>query len=263
MSLEGSSVMTERNLRSRLARGETTVGTMQIIDSVMVSELIGIAGMDFVILDQEHGPLDAETAQMLVVGAQNRDTAAIVRTRSNDPAEIQRALDIGADGVQVPQIETKAEAEAVVDAARFSPQGNRGLSQYVRAGDFRGQERYTEQQNDRVAVIVQVEGERGINNIEDILAVEGIDVVFLGPYDLSQSLGIPGQVTHRAVEDQISDVCGVARGSTTAVGVFADTPDAANKWIDAGVSYVTLGVAVALFTDHLASIREQISIDGE
>jgi len=250
--------MANTTFRDRLLNGETVVGTFQLLDSAMVSEMIGIAGMDFVVYDQEHGPLGAETTLELAAAAQNRGVAPIVRVRSNEEAEIQRALDIGSAGVQVPQVETEADARAAVDAARFDPIGSRGLSQYVRAGDYWGSDTYTEDQNEDVVLIVQVEGEHGVENIEDILGVDGIDAVFLGPYDLSQSLGIPGQVTHERVEALMEDVCERAAEAGIAVGAFADTPAIANRWIDAGVQYVTLGVEAGLFTEHLSSLAADV-----
>lgn len=250
--------MAKTNLRDRLQDGETVVGTLQLLDSAMVSEMIGVADMDFVVYDQEHGPLGAETTLELSAAAQNRNVAPIVRCRTNAEAEIQRALDIGTAGVQVPQVETRADAERAVEAARFDPIGSRGLSQYVRAGNYWGSDTYTEEQNESVLLVVQVEGKRGIENIEEILDVEGIDVVFLGPYDLSQSLGLPGQVTHERVEEMMTEVCDLAEQADTVVGTFADSPEIANKWIDAGVQYVALGVDVGLFTDHLAALTEAV-----
>ena len=250
--------MANTNFRDRLLNGETVVGTFQLLDSAMVSEMIGVAGMDFVVYDQEHGPLGAETTLELAAAAQNRGVAPIVRVRANEEAEIQRALDIGSAGVQVPQVETEADARAAVDAARFDPLGSRGLSQYVRAGDYWGSDTYTEDQNEDVVLVVQVEGERGVENIEDILDVEGIDAVFLGPYDLSQSLGIPGQVTHERVEGLMEDVCERAAEAGVAVGAFADTPAISNRWIDSGVQYVTLGVEAGLFTEHLSSLAADV-----
>ena len=233
-------------LRDRLFDGETLVGTFQISTSPMVAETLGGTGMDYVILDQEHGPLTAETSASLVMGLDNTDTPAVVRVRENAQPEIQRALDIGAQGVQIPQIETREDAEAAASAARFDPVGERGLSQYVRAGEYVGSDTYTEDQNEQTTVIVHVEGERGVENIDDILAVEGIDVIFLGPYDLSQSLGVPGDVRSDRVESLMTEVCDKADDAGRIVGTFADDPEMARRWIDAGVQYITMSVELPL-----------------
>jgi len=129
--------MTDETIRDRLHDGATVVGPLQILDSPMVSEAVGLAGADIVVFDQEHGPLTAETSLAMAAAAQQGGAAPIVRVRTNDPAEIQRALDIGTAGVQVPQVETRADAERARDAARFAPLGDRGLSKYVRAGGYR------------------------------------------------------------------------------------------------------------------------------
>ncbi len=238
--------MPSTRLRDRLFDGETLVGTFQISTSPMVAETLGKTEMDYVILDQEHGPLTAETSASLVMGLDNADTPAVVRVRENAKPEIQRALDIGAQGVQIPQIETREDAEAAAAAARFDPVGERGLSQYVRAGDYVGSETYTEDQNEQTTVIVHVEGERGVENIDDILDVEGIDVVFLGPYDLSQSLGVPGEVRSDRVESLMTEVCDKAADAGRIVGTFADDPEMARRWIDAGVQYITMSVELPL-----------------
>jgi 2-keto-3-deoxy-L-rhamnonate aldolase RhmA len=239
--------------RDRLHGDEQLIGTLQIIDSAMVSELIAGAGMDFVAYDQEHGPLTAETTQTCAMGAECGGAAPIVRVRDNTVPEIQRALDIGTAGVQVPQVETAAEAEDAVRAARYPPLGERGLSQYVRAGDYVGQDDYAERQNETTAVLLQVEGEAGLDNLDDILAVEGYDAIFLGPYDISSSLGIPGQVHDGRVEDLMADACDAAAAAGIAIGTFADDPDTASRWFDAGVDYVELGVAAGLFGQGLAA----------
>lgn len=240
--------MSERTLRERLMDGETVVGTFQILDSPMVAEAAGVAGMDFTILDQEHGPLTAETSAGLCAAAENGGAAPIVRVRNNTESEIQRALDIGAAGVEIPQIETRADAEAAVEHSRFDPVGSRGLSPYVRAGGYTGGADYTDEQNEAVTVIVHIEGERGVQNLDEILAVDGIDVLFLGPYDISQSVGIPGQVRDERVEDLMQEVCDRAADAGKVVGTFADDAEMANRWVEAGAQYVAMSVDGAILT---------------
>ena len=250
--------MVERTLRERLRDGDTVVGTLQILDSPMVAEAVGLAGMDFVAFDQEHGPLTAETSLAMAAAAQQGGASPVVRVRTNSAPEIQRALDIGTAGVQVPQVETRADAEAARDAARFGPLGERGLSQYVRAGGYTGSDDYTDRQNEQTTLIVQVEGREGVENVEEIVAVEGIDCIFLGPYDLSQSLGIPGEVRDSRVEELMEEVCAVAADAGTAVGTFADDTEMARRWAEVGVQYLMIGVPVAHLTWELERIVEEL-----
>lgn len=250
--------MPTHTLRDRLHNGETSIGTIQIIDSPQVSEAIGVAGMDFTIFDQEHGPLTAETSLAMSAAAQVGGAEPIVRVRTNAEHEIQRGLDIGSAGVMIPQVETRADAESAVNAARFAPLGERGLSQYVRAGDYVGGDTYTKTQNEEITLIVQIEGQRGVENIQEIVSVEGIDVVFLGPYDLSSSLGIPGQVHAAEVRDLMVDVCDGASEAGTVVGTFADDTEMAQQWIEAGVQFVAIGVPAAHLTRELESVVDEI-----
>jgi len=250
--------MAKQTLRQRLDNGDVVVGTFQIIDSAMVAEMVGVAGMDFVILDQEHGPLTADSSLAMCAAAAQGGADSIVRVRENSEAEVQRALDIGASGVEIPQIETRADAEAAVDHARFAPLGERGLSQYVRAGDYAGHDEYPGSQNETVCLVVHIEGKTGVENIEEILTVEGIDVFFLGPYDLSQSLGIPGEVRDDRVEREMERVCDAAARLDKTVGTFADDVEMARQWIDAGVQYVALSVDAAVLTDSLNALTTDL-----
>jgi len=231
-----------------------------MLDSPMAAEIAGLAGLDFTILDQEHGPLTAETCLAMCAAAEGAGAAPIVRVRSNSEAEIQRALDIGAAGVEIPKVETVADAEAAVDHARFDSLGSRGLSPYVRAGGYTGSEDYTDRQNAETAVIVHIEGEQGVENLDDIVAVEGIDVLFVGPYDISQSVGIPGQVRDERVGDLMAEVCDRARAAGTVVGTYADDPAMARRWVDAGAQYVAVSVDARALTrgleDLAAAVRD-------
>ncbi|WP_276274091.1 HpcH/HpaI aldolase family protein [Haloarcula litorea] len=250
--------MPSTTLRERLRDGETVVGTFQLLDSPMAAEMAGEAGLDFTVLDQEHGPLSAETTVAMCAAAQRAGAAPIVRVRTNSEAEIQRALDIGAAGVEIPQIETAGDAAAAVDHARFDPLGSRGLSPYVRASGYTGGPEYTERQNERVTVVVHIEGERGVENLDDIAAVDGIDVLFLGPYDLSQSVGLPGQVDDPRVTDLMDEVCDRAADHDAVVGTYADDPEMARRWIDAGAQYVAVGVDGALLTRAFADVGDAV-----
>lgn len=250
--------MQRPTLRERLYDGETAVGTFQLASSPMVAEILADAGMDFVILDQEHGPLTAETCAGLTMSVERGGASTVVRVRSNSESEIQRALDIGADAVEIPQIETVEDAEAARDAARFSPVGERGLSQYVRAGGYVGHEDYTEQQNEDALVVIHIEGQEGVDNLDGILDVDGIDVVFIGPYDLSQSLGMPGEVRSEEVEETMADIVERTRDAGRIVGTYADDPEMAERWIDVGVQFVALSVDVSMFHHAAADLYDGV-----
>lgn len=192
--------MRTNQLKTKIQRGEVVLGPFINCAYPAFIEICGHAGFDFAVIDLEHGPLNALVAEDLCRAADCVGIAPLVRVSKNDAAEIQRALDIGSAGVQVPQIETKTDAEAVVRAAKYSPLGSRGLSFYTRAGVYTAAgTQITDKLNNETLIVIHVEGKRGIDNLEEIVSVPHIDVVFLGPYDLSQSLGIPGQVQDERV----------------------------------------------------------------
>ena len=238
----------ENQLKQKLNRGEVVIGPFMNCAYPAFIEICGHAGFDFAIIDMEHGPLNTLVAEDLCRAADCAEISPIIRIRQNDAPQIQRALDIGSAGVQVPQIETQADAEAVVRGAKYSPLGSRGLSFATRAGFYTAAgTQITDQLNKESLVIVHIEGKRGIDNIEAIVSVPHIDVIFLGPYDLSQSLGIPGQVRDSRVLDLMKTAVNTIRKAGKAAGTFADNPEIAKQWIDAGVQYIGLGVDVAIF----------------
>jgi 4-hydroxy-2-oxoheptanedioate aldolase len=240
--------MRKNQLKQKLQQGEVVLGLFVNCAYPAFIEICGHAGFDFVVIDLEHGPLHPLVAEDLCRAADCVGLSPIVRVRQNDAPQIQRALDIGSAGVQVPQIETLADALAVVRGAKYSPLGERGLSFYTRAGVYSSAgTQITDQLNAESLVIVHVEGKRGVDNLAEIVSVPHIDVIFLGPYDLSQSLGIPGQVQDPRVIELMQNAVGTIRNAGKAVGTFADNPETAKQWIDTGVQYIALGVDVGVF----------------
>jgi 4-hydroxy-2-oxoheptanedioate aldolase len=195
-------------LKNTLEKNKYVIGPFMKLPSPAVVEIMGKGGFDYIIIDCEHGPLEMMSAENMIRAAHLVGMAAIIRVSENCDYLISRALDIGADGVQIPQISTVEDAKKAVKAAKFSPAGQRGVCRYVRAAEYSAlnKEQYFSEANENAMVIIQIEGLEGIKNIDKIMEVEGIDVIFIGPYDLSQSLGIPGQVNHEAVREKMKEV---------------------------------------------------------
>ncbi len=251
--------MRENQLKRKLKQGETVLGTFINCPYPAFMEICGYAGFDFAVIDMEHGALHTLVAEDLCRAADCVGIAPVVRVRKNDAPQIQRALDIGSAGVQVPQIETKEDAQAVVLGAKYSPLGDRGLSFNTRAGLYTAAgTQITDKLNEESLVVVHVEGRRGVENIADIVSVSHIDVIFLGPYDLSQSLGIPGQVRDPRVIELMQKCVTIIRNAGKAAGTFADNPEVAKQWIASGVQYVALGVDVAIFLRSCQALVEAV-----
>lgn len=236
------------------------IGPFVKLASPAIVEIAGLAGFDFVIIDTEHGPNSIETAQNLVRAAEIRAITPVIRVTENNPGLILRALDIGAQGVQVPQISNKTEALRAVEAAKFFPDGARGVCRFVRAADYScaDQYEYFKKSNRQTLIIVHIEGTEGINNLSEILTVKGLDIVFLGPYDLSQSCGVPGQVNHPKVTKKMREAVELSKKANIAVGTFVETIKDAKKWMEVGIKYISFSVDVGIFLDACSNIVKDL-----
>lgn len=240
---------------------EGALGIFSKTEDPALIETLGYAGMDFVIIDLEHGPNTIRSAQNLIRAAQLGGVFPIIRVKEENPSVMAEALDVGAGGIQVPQVCSKAAAQAVMERVRFSPLGNRGVCRFVRAAHYSAMDRfeYFKQANEAV-IVLQIEGKEGIDNLEQILEVPGIDVIFIGPYDLSQSLGVVGQIDHPLVEQEMLRIVQVCAGKGITVGTFTDTVANARKWRKLGVRYIAHSVDMGIFHDAcrglIADIKE-------
>ena len=245
--------------RKRLHAGEIVFGPfMKTVDSAFV-EIAGYSGFDFVILDMEHGPASFDNCQNLIRGAQVAGTVPIVRTSDSSDISISRALDLGAYGVQIPQIQTADEARSCVKAAKYFPMGQRGVCRFVRSAGYSSipREDYFSEANNTL-VILQLEGKKALRNLDEILEVDGFDIIFIGPYDLSQSLGYPGQVSHPEVIKEMELIVNNARKRDVTVGTFTDTLASVKMWKDAGVQYISYSVDVGIFMEGCTDIVKKM-----
>lgn len=233
--------------RERLKSGDVLIGVFCKTTAPEFIEVIGHAGFDFCILDMEHGPANLETLQNLVRAAEVSGVMPIVRTRDCSAESVSQPLDLGAAGVQVPQMSSRADAEAVVDAARFAPLGHRGVCRFVRAAQYSALDRaaYFKAAN-QALVVLQLES-TCLGEYEKIADVPGVDILFIGPYDLSQALGLPGQIEDPRVLEKMQEIIAVAKRKGKTIGVFADSLTQARRWIEAGVQYIAYSVDVGLF----------------
>jgi len=249
------------NLKKALEEGKTVSGPFLKFTDPAAVEVMGFAGFDFVIIDEEHGPISMQSAQNMIRAAESVNITPVIRVGSNDEALILRALDIGAQGIEIPQINKKSDAIQAVKSVKYSPQGERGMCRYVRAANYSSMDKfkYFKCANRETMIIPHIEGIEGIKNLDEILSVQGIDVIFIGPYDLSQSLGIPGEVNHPLVIEKMQEVVSKCKEKNVAVGTFADDIKTAKSWISLGVQYMAFSVDVGILyetskniVDHLA-----------
>jgi 4-hydroxy-2-oxoheptanedioate aldolase len=245
--------------KEKLKDGKPVFGPFMKSTDPAFIEVAGYSGFDFVILDMEHGPVSFSGLQNLIRAAIIANIVPIVRTADSDEGSISKPLDLGAFGVQVPQVTSGAMAESCVQAARFFPKGSRGVCRFVRAAEYSSlpREDYFRKANE-ILIIIQLEGKEAILDIDNILKIDGIDIIFIGPYDLSQSLGWPGQINHPNVVEAMNDVVKRARSAGKVVGTFTDTKEAAVMWKKAGVQYISYSVDVGIFTDACTSLVKEL-----
>ncbi len=245
--------------REKLAAGDCVYGPFMKTGDPMFVEATGLAGFDFAILDMEHGPTLLQEQQNNIRAAELRGLFPIVRVKDVDENTIGSVMDIGACGVQVPQVKTAQQAKEVVTYAKFYPYGMRGVCRFVRAADYSHAERshYFESSKDLV-VIIQLEGMEAIQNLDTILDVEGVDILFIGPYDLSQSLGCPGDVANPLVVEKMQFIIEKAKAKGKVIGTFVDDVKMLKFWREVGVQYLSYNVDIGIYMDACKRVLDQI-----
>ena len=228
------------NFTQRLRQNDLLLGTMLTLPSPELAEIISSCGYDWLFMDGEHGNLSTLDWQRMLQAVAGR-SAAIIRVATNSEREIKKILDIGADGIIAPQVNTADEARHVVACCKYPPQGIRGVGLARAQGYGRSFADYMETANDSIAVIVQAEHIDAVNNIEQIVEVEGIDAVFIGPYDLSASMGLMGQVDHPEVVEAIDRVGRACQQRDISLGYFGTTAESVQDYVRKGYHLICAG----------------------
>lgn len=246
------------SFRQRVRRGERLLGTIVSLDSPEVVEILCSAGFDWLFLEAEHAPQSARSLQRLIMAA--RDVPCVVRLPNQEEIWVKRALDAGAAGILVPQVNTAEQARAIVRYAKYPPQGCRGIG-IARANGY-GYEvaDHIAQANDATAVVVQAEHIDAVRNIRDIAAVAGLDAVLVGPYDLSASLYKTGEVHDPEVSAAIDSVAAAAAAQRLSLGIFGVSPAAVQARIDQGFTLIACGMDTLFLGQHarecLAALKQ-------
>lgn len=212
-------------------------------------ECCALAGFDFAIADMEHTPISTTDVLPLLLAANNRGIDLILRIPENDPKYFKWALDLGVNYIQVPHIQSKADAQKAVSASRFAPQGDRGLCRFVRAAKYSDTPvaDYIRESNEQTRLILQIEGAGGVAAIDEILSVDGIDTIFIGPYDLSQSMGHTGNIWHPEVVKAMEMIIDKCAKASVRVGTFADSQENVIHWVSRKVQMIEFASDLNLF----------------
>jgi 2-dehydro-3-deoxyglucarate aldolase len=232
--------MKDNALKRKLARNEVTLGTWVTTGNSDVAEVLAWSGFDWLIFDMEHGPLDISTMEIMAQAVSAAPSFPVARVPSNDPVHVKRALDLGIPGVMIPYVNTKDEAIRAVGSAKYPPSGIRGVA--PRRASMFGLEwdEYLKNANDQVLTVIQIETVEAVKNVEEILKVKGIDVLFVGPLDLSFSAGFPSQTTHPEVQSLIRSVAKAAEKAGVATGIHS-SPGQIRYYAEMGFRFIASG----------------------
>ncbi|MCB1489857.1 MAG: aldolase [Bauldia sp.] len=245
-------------LKARILAGEKCFGTWLQSASPTFAEMAAIAGFDFFIVDQEHGPGGLQDAIDMMRAASGGEATMVLRVPSSDPVYLKRLVDAGLEAVLVPMVETADEARAIVAACRFPPRGTRGNAwDITRSSSYGLQQDYYDRADDNFLIIVQIETAKAVENAAEIAAVDGVDVVFIGPTDLSGSIGLPGQTGAPEVEALIDRAMTAARDAGKPL---ASVPRIGRSWqqvFDDGFAMVAAGSEIFYYRQAITRLMTE------
>ncbi len=243
--------------RRRLHSGELLVGTMVTQGSADIAELLASAGFDWLFVDAEHSPMTAGDIQRVLQGA-GQAMPCLVRVAASEETSIKRALDVGAAGIIVPMVNSAEQAAQVVRWAKYPPQGSRGVGVGRAHGYGLKFKEYLDKANEETAVVIQAEHIAAVENIEKIVQVQGIDAVFIGPYDLSASLGKLGELDHPQILAAIDHVTQVCRQANIPLGCFGLAAEAVRPYMERGYKLIAVGIDTMILGFAAKELLSQI-----
>jgi 2-keto-3-deoxy-L-rhamnonate aldolase RhmA len=233
--------MRDNHLKRLLAQRLPAMGVALTISDPFVAEMIGSAGLDFVMIDTEHAPLPVDAQQSLIIAMRSSPSTILVRTIANDPVAIGQALDIGAEGVIVPGVTDGASCGAAVAGARYPLAGGRGFGPRRAARLDGGRAAYLARANDEITVFVMVEHIKTLHHVDEVLSTPGLDGILIGAADLAVSMGHLQHLTHPEVTTAIDDIVAACLRHGIPFGAFSSGDAAARTWVERGAAFVIIG----------------------
>jgi 4-hydroxy-2-oxoheptanedioate aldolase len=242
-----------KSLREKIIGGRTVVGTWVSIPDIAVVEVLAQAGFDYLLIDGEHAPISPSQLFPLAVAAERRGCPVVYRVQTNSADLIKAALDIGIAGLMVPMVESPEEAAAVVAAAKYPPAGRRGMGPWRASNYFRDFDDYIASANDRTAIIVQIESAGAVEKAAQIADVPGIDALYVGPADLSGSLGVPVGTLEPPLVEALKRVVAAGRAAGRCVGIDAPSNERFETFAELGFRLFSFGIDSGYLSDGARS----------
>lgn len=253
----------KNELKVKLENGEKALGTFFEIGGSNAIECLGLAGLDFLIIDSEHGPFDVESAMAYIRTAELQGITPLVRTKNHERSSILKMLDVGAKGLIIPNIHTVDEVKEIISHGKYAPVGNRGFF-YGRAAGYGHADfaddvaAYFETCNRETMLIPQCETVGCLENIETIVAMEGVDGIFVGPYDLSISMGIPAQFDHPDFIKALKRIVLACSAAAKPAMIFAGTSEGAKAQFASGFDVVAIATDVSVYINAYKTIVNEV-----
>jgi len=243
--------------KAGLAEGKLQIGLWSTLCSPIVAEIIGDSGFDWILLDTEHSPNEVPDVVLQLQALATGKASPIVRPAWNNPVLIKRLLDSGAQSLLIPFVQNAEEAQLAVSATRYPPHGIRGVTSIGRAARYGRVKNYLHEASDEIAVIVQIETGDALSQIEAIANVDGVDAVFIGPSDLSASLGHLGNAKHPDVQSALKTAIDKLQSLGKPAGILAFNPDDADRYIDWGYQFIAVGADLTLLAKGADSLAQR------
>jgi len=240
-----------------LLAGKKLIGCWSSLASFITTEVLGVAGFDWLLIDGEHSPNDMSTYIPQLMALKDSVSALVVRPSWNNPVEIKRLLDAGFYNFLIPFVESVDEARKAVAATRYPPHGMRGVSVSQRSNRYGTVPDYFKGVNDQMCVMVQIEGNAGVAATRDIAAIDGIDGIFVGPSDLAAGMGHLGNPNHPDVQAAIAAVFANAKAAGKATGILAPVEADARKYMAMGATFVAVGSDLGVFRNATQALRDK------
>jgi 4-hydroxy-2-oxoheptanedioate aldolase len=246
------------NLKDKL-KEKYVLGTWSEIPTPYASNIIAKANMDFQIIDMEHGVFDFELSQNMIFAIKAENSASMVRVPSIDEAYILRALDIGADGIIFPGVESSEDILKIVKYCKYAPTGEKGFNPYVYTGGYKAvDKKFFSEKNNELVIGVIIESKEGLNNLEQIVQNAHIDIVYIGQYDLSVSLGVPGDVNNELVQEAIKCAVKTILKYNKVAGCMVHSAQEAKLMINNGLKFIVYKVDTAVLYQGFYNFQKEV-----
>lgn len=248
----------KNHFKAALAKGERQIGCWMSFGEAVTAEVMGKAGFDWLVIDGEHAPNDIRSIRDQLLALSTSSSSAVVRVPIGETWIIKQVLDCGAQTVLVPMVDTAEQAQDLVKAVRYPPFGTRGVgAAAARATEFGINKTYTRDAEAEICLLLQVESRKGIENLDAILAVEGIDGVFIGPADLCTDMGHVGNPGHPEVRDTIKDALARIKAAGVAPGILGVTEESISAYSDMGAQFLAVGIDVLILRQTATQLADR------